>query len=175
MFYTSAYVGNRFTFLFSKFSVILLVLFRPMVVRWTLNIEYLFFRRKGPCHTVFCVLSGRWFRSVCHPFQSSPPALRLSRPRPSGIGDRRVDNGMVQSAGICLSPSPILGRFIRKARMELPRLFLILSRWPAQSWIPDLLQLTHVPPFPLVIDPRDLVQPRSIIPYGTPAMLHLHA
>ena len=72
-------------------------------------------------------------------------------------------------------PFPILGKVGRKARLERPRLILIAPWWPAQPWFPDLLQLSHVPPIPLAIEQHDLVQPRSKIPHGNPAMLHLHA
>ena len=72
-------------------------------------------------------------------------------------------------------PFPILGKVLRKARADLPRMILIAPLWPAQPWFPDLLELSHVAPVPLEIGPRDLVQPRSGIPHGNPAMLHLHA
>ena len=72
-------------------------------------------------------------------------------------------------------PIPILGKVIRKARLEGASLILICPLWPAQPWYPDLLQLVHSPPLPLYLNKNALVQPRSGIPHGNPEALNLHA
>ena len=72
-------------------------------------------------------------------------------------------------------PFPILGKVLRKAREEGPRLILVAPRWPAQSWFPELLALSHVPPLELVVKPSSLVQPRSGVPHANPSVLQLHA
>jgi uncharacterized membrane protein (UPF0136 family) len=72
-------------------------------------------------------------------------------------------------------PLALLPRVLRKAEEDAPRLILIAPRWPAQPWFPDLLSLTHVPPLPLAVRERSLLQPRSGIPHGNPRMLDLHA
>ena len=73
-------------------------------------------------------------------------------------------------------PFPILGKVIRKARIDQASLILVCPHWPAQPWFAELLQLSHLPPLPLRVDGRKaLVQPRSGIPHGNPAVLKLHA
>ena len=72
-------------------------------------------------------------------------------------------------------PFPILAKVIRKARLDNASLVLVAPRWPAQPWFPDLLSLVHVPPVPLVLGRKGLLQPRSGIPHPNPAVLHLHA
>lgn len=72
-------------------------------------------------------------------------------------------------------PLPILSKVLRKARMDLPQLILIAPRWPAQPWFPDLLQLCHTPPLKLHVTHGGLLQPRSGIEHGNPAVLDLHA
>lgn len=72
-------------------------------------------------------------------------------------------------------PIPILGKVIRKARMDQTSLILIAPDWPAQPWYPDLLDLCHVPPLKLALSGKRLIQPRSGIPHGNPDALNLHA
>ena len=66
--------------------------------------------------------------------------------------------------GYAFPPFPILAKVIRKARLESASLILIAPRWPAQPWYPDLLNLVHVPPVPLLLGRKGLLQPRSGIP-----------
>ena len=77
--------------------------------------------------------------------------------------------------GYAFPPIPILGKVIKKARLDQASLILICPYWPAQPWFPDLLQLTHVPPLALQVSKKALVQPRSGIPHGNPSTLNLHA
>ena len=72
-------------------------------------------------------------------------------------------------------PWSVLGRVLRKARVEKARLILIAPLWPAQAWYPDLLELSHVPPLRLQLRDRSLIQPRSGIPHGNVGLLNLHA
>ncbi|XP_076450421.1 uncharacterized protein LOC143286671 [Babylonia areolata] len=77
--------------------------------------------------------------------------------------------------GYAFPPFPIMGKVLRKARLESATLILIAPHWPAQPWFPDLLHLTRVPPLRLHIGRRSLVQPRSGIPHGNLEVLNLHA
>ena len=72
-------------------------------------------------------------------------------------------------------PFPIVARVLHKVRQERPTMILVAPRWPAQPWFPDLLHLCHVPPVPLQVGPRGLLQPRSGVPHANPQLLHLHA
>ena len=72
-------------------------------------------------------------------------------------------------------PLNLLERVLRKAELDAPRLILVAPRWPAQPWFPDLLSLCHLPPIPLPVGARGLLQPRSGIPHGNPLWLDLHA
>ena len=71
-------------------------------------------------------------------------------------------------------PFPIISRVLKKARIDQPHLLLILPKWPAQPWYPELLGLSQCPPLPLCLTEGDLVQPRSGIPHGNVASLDLH-
>ena len=72
-------------------------------------------------------------------------------------------------------PWPLLGKVLRKARLEEAKMILIAPNWPAQSWYPELLDLTHVPPLRLQLQDRSLLQPRSGVPHGNVHLLNLHA
>ena len=72
-------------------------------------------------------------------------------------------------------PLPIMGKVVRKAKVDRATLILVAPNWPAQPWYPDLLALTHLPPLKLEVGPRDLVQPRSGTPHANPGILNLHA
>ena len=72
-------------------------------------------------------------------------------------------------------PFPILGKVVRKAELDRPRLILITPGWFGQPWYPDLLRLSHEPPRRLWIGRRSLTQPRSGVPHGNPSSLDLHA
>ena len=72
-------------------------------------------------------------------------------------------------------PWPILGKVLRKARVDQASMVLIAPDWPAQPWYPELLELTHVPPLRLHLRARSLVQPRTGVAHGNPTMLNLHA
>ncbi|XP_076441109.1 uncharacterized protein LOC143280359 [Babylonia areolata] len=54
-------------------------------------------------------------------------------------------------SGYAFPPLPIMGKVLRKARLESAALILIAPHWPAQPWFPDLLHLTHVLPLRLHI------------------------
>ena len=58
-------------------------------------------------------------------------------------------------------PFPILSKVVRKARIERPQLILVAPFWPAQTWFPDLQELSHVPPLALPARKDLLRQPRS--------------
>ena len=72
-------------------------------------------------------------------------------------------------------PIPIIGKVLRKARLDRPSMILVAPNWPYQPWYPDLLELCHVPPIKLALTAERLVQPRSGIPQGNIKALNLHA
>ena len=72
-------------------------------------------------------------------------------------------------------PWPIIGRVLRKARLERARMVLIAPNWPAQPWYPELLELIHVPPIKLQLRSHSLLQPRTGVPHGNVHLLNLHA
>ena len=78
-------------------------------------------------------------------------------------------------SGYAFPPFPVLGKVLRKARVDAAHLIIIAPFWPAQAWFPDLLALSHVPPLKLRVSPSSLVQPRSGVPHGNPGLLNLHA
>ena len=71
-------------------------------------------------------------------------------------------------------PIPILGKVIRKARLDRPSMILIAPDWPAQPWYPELLELSHAS-LKLQLKGDRLIQPRSGIPHGNVEALNLHA
>ncbi|XP_070206201.1 uncharacterized protein [Littorina saxatilis] len=72
-------------------------------------------------------------------------------------------------------PTPLIGRVLRKADLERPRLLLVAPRWPSQHWFPDLLRLASGPPIPLSLRRGELLQPRTGILHDRPEFLDLHA
>ena len=77
--------------------------------------------------------------------------------------------------GYAFPPFPILGKVIKKARLDGAKLILVAPRWESQPWYPDLVDLVHVDPIPLRVGLKGLVQPRTGIPHANPAVLDLHA
>ena len=65
-------------------------------------------------------------------------------PEAWGVDALSLDwNGLIAYA---FPPFPILSKVVRKARIERPQLILVAPFWPAQTWFPDLQELSHVPP-----------------------------
>ena len=129
--------------------------------------------------TLLLPLWDRWFRPHVDLFAS-----RFNHRLPtyvSPVADPAawaVDALSISWEGLvsyALPPFPILARVLRKVRLDRPAMILIAPFWPAQSWFPDLLTLSHVPPVALQLGPKDLLQPRSGVPHANPQVLHLHA
>ena len=153
-----------------KLNVVADALSRPHTV---LNTEWTL------AHSLLLPLWERWFRpqvdlfATC--FNHRLPLYVSPVPDPRAWA---VDALSIPWGGLlayAFPPFPILARVLRKVRLDRPRLILIAPNWPAQPWYPDLLELCHIPPVPIPVGPKGLLQPRSGIPHASPQVLHLHA
>jgi hypothetical protein len=72
-------------------------------------------------------------------------------------------------------PTTLLPRVIAKYVSERPRLILVAPFWPPAPWFPELSSLSHVPPIPLGLDSRSLIQPRTGVGHVAPETLKLTA
>ena len=124
-------------------------------------------------------LWARWFRPhvdlFATRFNHRLPVYVSPVPDPSAWAVDALSLSWEGLSAYAFPPFPILAQVLRKARLDRPELILIAPKWPAQPWFPDLLALSHVPPLPLQIGPRGLLQPRSGVPHANPQVLHLHA
>lgn len=72
-------------------------------------------------------------------------------------------------------PTALVTRVLAKYAQERPTLLLVAPFWPTAAWFPELVALSHVPPFDLNLDSLSLLQPRSGIPHPAPDSLRLTA
>ena len=153
-----------------KLNIVADLLSRPHMV---LNTEWTI------AHSVLRPLWDLWFRPhvdlFATRFNHRLPVYVSPVPDPAAWAVDALSLNWEGLLAYAFPPFPILAQVLRKARLEHPAMILIAPRWPAQPWFPDLLALSHVPPVPLRIGPRDLLQPRSGIPHARPQVLHLHA
>ena len=153
-----------------KLNVLADSLSRPHMIlptEWTLS--------HAVCRSIFSL----WFRPhidlFATRFNHRLPTYVSPVPDPAAWAVDALSLSWERLLGYAFPPFPILAKVIRKARLESASLILVAPRWPAQPWFPDLLDLVHVPPVPLVLGRSGLIQPRSGVPHPDPAKLHLHA
>ena len=153
-----------------KLNIVADALSRPHMV---LNTEWTLSR------SLLLPIWARWFRPhvdlFATRFNHRLPVYVSPVPDPAAWAVDALSISWEGLAVYAFPPFPILAQVLRKARLDRPAMILIAPRWPAQPWFPDLLALSHVPPVPLQIGPRGLLQPRSGVPHANPQVLHLHA
>ena len=153
-----------------KLNIVADALSRPHMIlatEWTL------------AHEVLRPVWRKWFTPqvdlFATRFSHRLPVYMSPVPDPAALAVDALAQDWSRLVGYAYPPFPILGKVIRKARLESATLILVAPLWPAQPWFPDLTALSHVAPMPLQVGPRGLLQPRSGIPHGNPQLLNLHA
>ena len=130
-------------------------------------------------HSLLLPLWDRWFRPhidlFATRFNHRLPVYVSPVPDPAAWAVDALSLSWESLLAYAFPPFPIMAQVLRKARLDRPVMILIAPYWPAQPWFPDLLALSHVPPVPLRIGPKGLLQPRSGVPHANPQVLHLHA
>ena len=153
-----------------KLNIVADALSRPHMV---LNTEWTLAR------SLLLPLWDRWFRPhidlFATRFNHRLPVYVSPVPDPAAWAVDALSLSWEGMLAYAFPPFPILAQVLRKVRLDRPAMILIAPKWPAQPWFPDLLALHHVPPVPLSIGPRGLLQPRSGVPHANPQVLHLHA
>lgn len=153
-----------------KLNIVADALSRPHMV---LNTEWTL------VHSLLRPLWDRWFRPhvdlFATQFNHRLPVYVSPVPDPAAWAVDALSISWEGLLAYAFPPFPIVARVLRKARHDRPTLILIAPKWPAQPWFPELLELCHVPPVPLQIGQKGLIQPRSGVPHASPQVLHLHA
>ena len=86
-------------------------------------------------------------RSLLHQVHPPPGDIRLPGPRPRGMGIGHFCRCPGFHSWAKPSPHPSPRESLQKASVDQASIILVASKWPAQPWFPDLLSLTHVPPY----------------------------
>ena len=130
-------------------------------------------------HKVLSPLWLRWFRPMVDLFATRfnyrLPSYVSPVPDPGAWGVDALSFSWEGLSAYAYPPPAILSRVVRKLAQERPHLILVTPLWESQPWFPELSQLSHEDPVPLLIGPRSLLQPRSGGPHGSPNSLRLHA
>ena len=131
------------------------------------------------CHEALTQIWETWHKPLVDLF-----ATKFSKRLPSYVSPvpdpqaLQVDAMEMSWSGLqayAFPPWSMLHQVAVNARKEGPSLILIAPYWPAKSWFPNLLSLSHCPPVPLRIRNQHLRQPRSGIHHGDVRTLNLHA
>ena len=114
-------------------------------------------------------------RPVCHSPEPQTPSIRVSYPRPTGLGRRCSEHKLDGSHCLCLpsNGSPLQGD--RKIRQYHYLIILIAPGWPGMPWFWDLVQLSTEIPLQLPVSTTLLKQSHSYVFHSNPQHLNLHA
>ena len=94
-------------------------------------------------------------RPVCHSSEPQTPSIRVSYPRPTGLGHRCSEHKLDVKCH-CL-------------------IILIAPGWPGMPWFWDLVQLSTEIPLQLPVSTTLLKQSHSYVFHSNPQHLNLHA
>ena len=114
-------------------------------------------------------------RPVCHSSEPQTPAIRVSYPRPTGLGHRCSEHKLDGSHCLCLPSNGSPLRVIQKIRRCHCLIILIDPGWPGMPWFLDLVQLSTEIPLQLPVSTTLLKQSHSYVFHSNPQHLNLHA
>ena len=98
---------------------------------------------------------------VCHSSEPQTPSLRISHPRPKGLGHRCSEHKLDGSHCLCLPSDGLI--------------IVIAPGWPGMPWFWDLVQLSTEIPLQLPVSTTLLKQFHKYVFHNNPQQLNLHA
>ena len=110
-------------------------------------------------------------RLICHSSEPQTSTVRISCPRPKGLGHRCSEHKLDGSHCLCL----LLHRVIQKIRQCYCLIIVIAPGWPGMPWFWDLVQLSTEIPLQLSVSTTLLKQSHNYMFHSNPQHLNLHA
>ena len=109
-------------------------------------------------------------RPVCYSSEPQTPSIRISYPRPKGLGHRCSEHKLDGS----LPPTVLLHRVIQKIRQSHCLIIVIAPGWPKMPWFWDLVQLSTEISLQLPVSTTLLKQSHIHVFHSNPQHLYLH-
>ena len=112
---------------------------------------------------------------VCHSSEPQTPSLRVSNPRPKGLGHRCSEHKLDGSHCLCLPSDGSPSQGDPKIRQCYCLIIVIAPGWPGMPWFWDLVQLSTEIPLQLPVSTTLLKQSHKYVFHNNPQQLNLHA
>ena len=114
-------------------------------------------------------------RPVCHSSEPQTPSIRVSYPRPKGLGHRCSNIIWTGLTAYAYPPTALLHRVIQKIRQCHCLIIMIAPGWPGMPWFWDLVQLSTEIPLQLPVSTTLLKQSHLHVFHSNLQHLNLHA
>ena len=115
-------------------------------------------------------------RLICHSPEPQTSTVRISCPRPKGLGHRCSKHKLDEPHGLCYPPTALLHKVIQKKIKQCHCLIIVIAPgWPGMPWFWDLVQLSTEIPLQLPVSTTLLKQSHKYVFHNNPQQLNLHA
>ena len=118
------------------------------------------------------------FKQICQWFShsSEPPTstVRISCPRPKGLGHRCSEHKLDEPLGLCLPSYGSPSQGDPKIKQCHCLIIVITPGWPGMPWFWDLVQLSTETPLQLPVSTTLLKQSHNYVFHNNPQQLNLH-
>ena len=108
-------------------------------------------------------------RLICHSSEPQTSTVRISCPRPKGLGHRCSEHKLAYP------PTALLHKVIQKIKKCHCLIIVIAPGWPGMPWFWDLVQLSTEIPLQLPVSTTLLKQSHKYVFHNNPQQLNLHA
>ena len=114
-------------------------------------------------------------RLICYSPEPQTSTVRISCPRPKGLGHRCSKHKLDEPHGLCFPPMALLHKVIQKIKQCNCLIIVIAPGWPGMPWFWDLVQLSTEIPLQLPVSTTLLKQFHKYVFHNNPQQLNLHA
>ena len=114
-------------------------------------------------------------RFICHSSEPQTSTVRVSSPRPKGLGHRCSEHKLDGSHCLCLPSNGSPSQDDPKIRQCHCLIIVITPGWPGTPWFWDLVQLSTEIPLQLLVSTTLLKQSHNYVFHSNPQHLNLHA
>ena len=114
-------------------------------------------------------------RPICHSSEPQTPTVRISCPRPKGLGHRCSEHKLDESHCLCLPSNGSPSQGDQKITQCYCLTIVIAPGWPGMPWFWDLVQLSTEIPLQLPVSTTLLKQSHNYVFLSNPQHLNLHA
>ena len=114
-------------------------------------------------------------RPICHSSEPQASTVRISYPRPEGLGRRSSKHKVDTLTAYAYPPMAFLHRVIQKIRQCHCLIIVIAPGWSGMPWFRDLVQLSTEIPLQLPVSTTLLKQSHNYLFHSNPQHLNLHA